>query len=111
VISPQTLQEELRKSLVEVLHMECPDVKEDDKFVELGMDSISSVEWVRVINKQYGQSIPTTRVYDYPTLEEFAGYLEKQLNKNGDSLDDLLRQVQQGTLNIEEADGQLHGFL
>jgi polyketide synthase PksN len=111
MISLQTLQEELRKSLAEVLHMECPDVKEDDKFVELGMDSISGVEWIRVINKQYGQSIPTTRVYDYPTLNEFARYLEKQLNKNGDSLDDLLRQVQQGTLDIEKADERLHRFL
>ncbi|MBP2633741.1 MAG: bacillaene synthesis, partial [Firmicutes bacterium] len=53
-ISVETLQEELTESLAEVLYMERNEVDIDKKFIDLGLDSIIGVEWVKVINKQYG---------------------------------------------------------
>lgn len=52
----------------------------DDKFIDLGLDSIIGVEWVQAINKQYGTAIAASKVYDYPSIREFAGFLEKELN-------------------------------
>ena len=80
-ISAQTLLKELRSSLAEVLYIDESDIDSDKKFIEMGLDSIIGVEWVKAINKQYGTSIPATKIYDYPSIREFAGFLEKQMNK------------------------------
>ena len=80
-ISPESLEEELRISLAEILYIERDDVDVDESFIDLGLDSVTGVEWTRMINKQYGTSIPATRVYDYPNIREFAGFMAKELNK------------------------------
>jgi polyketide synthase PksL len=109
--SPESLEQALRLSLAEILHQEPSKVRSDTPFVRIGLDSISGVQWIRVINKQFGESIPVIRLYDYPTLSEFAEFLGNRLKLPGDSLDDLLRQVQQGTLDVENAGVQLQRFL
>jgi len=74
------------------------------------------VEWIRDINKKYGTSIAATKVYDYPTIREFAEFLQRELDgqERGPvkvsakpagplSVDELLRQVQQGALDVGNA--------
>ncbi|MGD2088023.1 MAG: beta-ketoacyl synthase N-terminal-like domain-containing protein [Candidatus Aminicenantes bacterium] len=82
-VSKQSLQEELTTSLAKALNMERGDIDVNEEFVNMGLDSIIGVEWMREINKQYGISMTATRVYDYPTIFEFAGFLEKELNQRG----------------------------
>ena len=53
-ISTESLEEELTKSLAEVLYLQPSDVGVDDKFIDMGLDSILGVEWVSSIEKQYG---------------------------------------------------------
>src|SRR5690606_8301888 len=45
-------------------------------FVDLGLDSISGVTWIRAINQTYGTAIEATRVYAHPTIESFTRYLQ-----------------------------------
>ncbi|WP_090739059.1 amino acid adenylation domain-containing protein [Paenibacillus sp. Mc5Re-14] len=74
----EALAVELCTSLGEALFME-PDLVEADRpFIELGMDSIVGVEWIRSVNKHYGTAIAATRIYDYPTVRMFAGFLAKE---------------------------------
>ncbi|AUY48420.1 SDR family NAD(P)-dependent oxidoreductase [Streptomyces sp. CB01881] len=73
------LIDELRSSLAEALFLEPGEVDAGRNFVELGMDSIIGVEWVKTINRLYGTSLTATRLYDYATLRELAGYLETQM--------------------------------
>jgi acyl transferase domain-containing protein/acyl carrier protein len=104
-ISSESLLGALKISLAETLYMKPSKVDEDRNFVDMGLDSIIGVEWIRTINKQYGTTIPATRVYDYPTLHEFTGFLKDELNKTKSVfLDDLIRQVHEKTLNVEQAD-------
>jgi acyl transferase domain-containing protein/acyl carrier protein len=121
-IETASLQEELMISLAAVLDIHQSNIDVDDKFVDMGLDSITGVEWIQTINKKYGTSIAATRVYDYPSICEFAVFLEKELNGNRDgliqlslapppaSLDEVLQQVQSGCLNIEQADQLLKQF-
>jgi amino acid adenylation domain-containing protein len=104
-IPAETLQDELTASLAEALYMERSEIDIDKKFIDLGLDSIIGVEWVKVINKQYGTAIPATKVYDYPSIREFAGFLEKELYISTPSLsfDEILSQVYQGTLDAKLA--------
>uniref|UniRef100_UPI001ADF3AD2 acyl carrier protein n=1 Tax=Paenibacillus maysiensis TaxID=1155954 RepID=UPI001ADF3AD2 len=116
--SAEALQEELRTSLADALFLQPSDIDLDRKFVDMGLDSIVGVEWIRVINQQHGTDIPATKVYDYPTLRELAAYLSKQLHKHPIaeqpamelSVDDLLLQVYEGNLDSEQADQLFQQF-
>ncbi|WP_254391633.1 phosphopantetheine-binding protein, partial [Streptomyces buecherae] len=49
-------------------------------FTELGLDSVVGVEWVRAVNQEFGTSVSTTKIYQYPTLKEFADFLAGELS-------------------------------
>jgi len=73
----------LRETLARELLMS-PDTLDDDmKFIDMGLDSITAVTWIRAINKRYGLSIGATKVYSYPTLAEFYQYLLKSGSQQG----------------------------
>jgi acyl transferase domain-containing protein/acyl-CoA synthetase (AMP-forming)/AMP-acid ligase II/acyl carrier protein/ubiquinone/menaquinone biosynthesis C-methylase UbiE len=120
MIPLESLQEELAVSLAEVLYMKRSDVDIDKKFIDMGLDSIIGVEWMKLINKHYQISIPATRVYDYPTIREFTEFLAQELIQIRPealqpdtvlSLDDMLLQVEEGTLDIKEADHLFHQYI
>lgn len=72
----------LRETLARELLMS-PEMLDDDmKFIDMGLDSITAVTWIRAINKRYGLSIGATKVYSYPTLFDFYQYLLKSGNQN-----------------------------
>jgi polyketide synthase PksN len=69
------LEAELIGSLAEALYLERAQVIRDRSFVELGLDSIVGVEWVRALNKRYGLSLPTVKLFDHPTIAQLTEYL------------------------------------
>lgn len=73
--SRDELEDELVRSLANVLYMEHDQIHKDKKFVDLGLDSVVGVEWIKWINKNYGTKIPATKIYDFPTIKGFAKYL------------------------------------
>lgn len=81
VVQIEELQEELAAGLADVLYMKREGIDPERKFVEMGLDSIIGVEWINAINKQYHLSLSATRIYDYPTLREFAAFLAQQIHK------------------------------
>lgn len=76
------VKEELRNSLSEILYLEKEEIYDDLKFVNLGLDSVIGVEWVKEINKKYKTNLSATLIYDYPTLKEFSEYMENILDKH-----------------------------
>lgn len=117
----RVLQEELKKSFAEALYIKFEDVGTDKQFSDMGMDSIIGVEWIRGINKKYGISLATTRLYDYPTISEFGRFLAKELDKTSSSkgqipgseiqistLREMLEKVQNGTLSAEHGNQLLN---
>ncbi|MCD4501533.1 SDR family NAD(P)-dependent oxidoreductase [Chromobacterium vaccinii] len=73
------LQQELKASLAEALLMQPGDIDAGRSFMELGLDSIIGVEWVKALNSRYGVSLSATRIYDYPDLKALAAYLAGQM--------------------------------
>jgi NADPH:quinone reductase-like Zn-dependent oxidoreductase/acyl carrier protein len=111
------LEEKLVRSLAQALYMEQSDIDVDKPFVDMGLDSIIGVEWIQSLNKQYASNWPATCVYDYPTIRQLARFLEKDMSEHRKTIqqtsvqpmsalsqDEILQQVQQGSLHIEEAD-------
>ncbi|KZE65577.1 polyketide synthase, partial [Paenibacillus jamilae] len=123
-IRVDALEKELIESLAKSLSMDKRDIGRDDKFIDMGLDSIIGVEWVQDVNKRFGTAISATRVYDYPNIEEFSRYLAKELSKSAEAsnqvpveststqpMQSLIQKVLQGELNVEQADQlfkQLH---
>lgn len=118
------IREHLLDLLAEALFLPRSDVNIDRTFVEMGMDSIIGVEFVRAINRHYDTNIPATRVYDHPSVRAFSEFLETELSRaqpaappralpslppstrehpRPSSLDDLLQGVAHGALDVENA--------
>ncbi|MBO1583289.1 PfaD family polyunsaturated fatty acid/polyketide biosynthesis protein [Bacillus sp. XF8] len=107
---------ELANSLAEIMYLDSSQINEDIHFSELGLDSILGVEWIRVLNKRYGTTIEATTLYEYPTLREFAAWMQgNQVTQNIPSnveealtlppptLEGILQKVEQGVLEVTEA--------
>jgi len=73
------LKRSLRTSLAQALYLDEAAVDDERSFVDLGLDSIVGVEWVKAINKAYGLEISATRVYDYSNIQALARFLQSEL--------------------------------
>ncbi|MDJ1179178.1 condensation domain-containing protein [Roseofilum sp. BLCC_M91] len=73
------IKELLKQQLAEALYADISEIEEDQKFVDLGLDSIVGVEWITEINKTYNLNIKATKLYDYPTLLDFTKYITQEL--------------------------------
>jgi len=73
------LEEELTRSLAKTLYMKQSEIDANTPFVDMGLDSVSSVEWVHSINQQYASNLTARSIYDHPTIRQLAGFLEKDL--------------------------------
>ncbi|TMC16231.1 MAG: hypothetical protein E6J34_20345, partial [Chloroflexi bacterium] len=76
------LEEELARSLAQALYMQESHVDIEKPFVEMGLDSVSGVEWIWSLNKRYATNLNATCIYDYPTIRQLAGFLRKELSKH-----------------------------
>ncbi|MBL4763655.1 MAG: zinc-binding dehydrogenase, partial [Gammaproteobacteria bacterium] len=76
------LVDELQASFASILLLNHDEVAIDKPFNEMGMDSITGVEWIRIINRTYELKLPTTKLYDYSSITELARYVETQLNQS-----------------------------
>ncbi len=78
-IDHDALKRSLRTSLAKALYLDEAAIDDDRSFVDLGLDSIVGVEWVKMINKAYGLEISATRVYDYSNVQALARFLQGEL--------------------------------
>ncbi|RDZ28511.1 SDR family NAD(P)-dependent oxidoreductase [Lysobacter silvisoli] len=75
----EALKRSLRTSLAQALYLDEAAIDDERSFVDLGLDSIVGVEWVKMINKAYGLEISATRVYDYSNVQALARFLQGEL--------------------------------
>ncbi|RRS06555.1 hypothetical protein EAG18_21680 [Pseudoalteromonas sp. J010] len=73
--------EELKQMLAEELHMTADEIDDVSQFIDLGLDSITGVTWVRRINELFGTKIEATKVYSYPTLKELGRHVKSEMDK------------------------------
>lgn len=116
--SESQLEQELREMLASLLYTSEQEIHSETSFIDLGLDSILGVEWIREINDRYSVKIVATKVYDYPTLTEFTNYLHSQLNlkpsivkSEGEELSSLLAQLEQGDVEVAQAESLLNALL
>jgi acyl transferase domain-containing protein/enoyl-CoA hydratase/carnithine racemase/NAD(P)-dependent dehydrogenase (short-subunit alcohol dehydrogenase family)/acyl carrier protein len=62
----------LKVMLAQELFLKPEEIDEDTQFIDLGLDSITGVTWIRKINAHYGTDIEATKVYSHPTLQQLS---------------------------------------
>lgn len=82
-ISSTSIKSVLRKLLAEELHLQETEINEDTQFIDLGLDSITGVTWVRKINEKYATAIEATKVYSHPTLAQLSQLVQLEAEKHG----------------------------
>ncbi|BAV98082.1 SDR family NAD(P)-dependent oxidoreductase [Lysobacter enzymogenes] len=68
----------LRRLLAEELRLSEQDIGADEPFVDLGLDSITGVTWVRRINERYGTAIEAVQVYSHPNLARLSAFVAEK---------------------------------
>jgi acyl transferase domain-containing protein/acyl-CoA synthetase (AMP-forming)/AMP-acid ligase II/acyl carrier protein len=82
-----TLTREMQQQIARVLRLPNPDqIALRQRLFDLGLDSLVAVELKYKLEESLGRSLPTTLLFDYPTLESLVNYLMKGLD---DSLAEL----------------------
>ncbi len=79
----EKIRKTLRLMLAEELHMQAGDIREEKKFVELGVSSRIGMIWISRVNEEFELSIPAVRAYNYPTLKDFAKLVLAEGQKQG----------------------------
>ena len=74
------IEKYLIKTLANSLFINEDEIDKEASFIELGLDSIVGVEWIQLINKKYGISIPATKIYDYSNVKNLSDYLKEIVN-------------------------------
>ncbi|SDY98278.1 myxalamid-type polyketide synthase MxaB [Micromonospora pattaloongensis] len=70
----------LRAKLAAVLHFDgADDVPAGAKFAELGLDSLMAVELKNALESVFGVPLPTSMVFDHPTVDAAARFIDQQL--------------------------------
>ncbi|HYI12098.1 MAG TPA: SDR family NAD(P)-dependent oxidoreductase [Thermoanaerobaculia bacterium] len=67
--------EEIRLMLAELLYLDPSAIADDARFVDLGLDSILAVEFAKKLKDRFGADLRATRLYDYSTVLDLAGYI------------------------------------
>ncbi|WP_455883995.1 polyketide synthase [Serratia proteamaculans] len=78
-----SIQSTLKRLLADELYLEVEKIGDDTPFLELGLDSITGVTWVRKINQEYEIDIPATEIYTHATISALTIYLEEEIAKQG----------------------------
>ncbi|AZC18109.1 type I polyketide synthase [Pseudomonas sp. CMR5c] len=74
------VRSQIKTLLTEIIGADCVDPDPDRGFFELGLDSISLVEFKRKLEQRLGLKLSATVGFDHPTLNRLSHYLQELLS-------------------------------
>lgn len=78
----ETIQRKLMQVIRDLLLLPDGHVLDGEAtFSDLGLDSISSVGFIRGLSEEYGVNFRETLVFDYPTIDSLTEYIQAELEK------------------------------
>lgn len=86
-LQSEEIEKKIGAILCNVLHLANDDIDPTLNFKDMGIDSISSVEIVRDINKEFDSNLDAVVLYDYNTVTQLSEYMATMSIKNDYSPD------------------------
>ncbi len=77
--SASAIRQQIKEMLAQELFLQADEIDDSTQFIDLGLDSITGVTWIRKINAYYGTAIEATKVYSHPSLKQLASLLEGEI--------------------------------
>ncbi|MEM6612128.1 MAG: aminotransferase class I/II-fold pyridoxal phosphate-dependent enzyme, partial [Cyanobacteria bacterium P01_C01_bin.72] len=98
------LQSDIRGQIAKVLGFADPeDVDTQEKFADLGMDSLMAVEFKNSLQASFGDAISLTAAFDYPNVEQLTDYITQEL-ATGNVLAGVISTPQQSAKPVAQPD-------
>ncbi|WP_052752824.1 SDR family NAD(P)-dependent oxidoreductase [Kordia zhangzhouensis] len=85
--SKEQLKQMLITTLADALYLEPHEIDAEKSFIDIGLDSIVGVEWIKTINKKLTMELSSTKIYDYATINALSNYIRKELENQQSSVD------------------------
>jgi len=79
--SKESLKQMFINTLADALYLEPHEIDADQSFIDIGLDSIVGVEWIKTINKKLEMELSSTKIYDYATINALAKYVYSELQQ------------------------------
>ncbi|MEC0599323.1 SDR family NAD(P)-dependent oxidoreductase [Bacillus spizizenii] len=106
------IENRILKAWTKVLGLE--QINVNDKFYDLGGDSISAIYLVKEIENEFPSLIDVSDIFTYPSIQEMSAYLDEVINnqqssnqisdnEQEDDLDMILNKLASGDIEVSEA--------
>ena len=83
-VTATELQQLIKKLLYEILYLdEFDEFDEAENFMELGLDSVYTIEFIKRFNEETGLNLKETVIFSYPNTIELAEYATNAINMRG----------------------------
>ncbi|EMB63048.1 beta-ketoacyl synthase N-terminal-like domain-containing protein, partial [Streptococcus mutans] len=76
----ESIKQRIRSIVGKILNIPLDETIADSQFKELGVDSISGIEIIHDINRQFKIDLDTIIIYNYPTIEDLSEYIANNCN-------------------------------
>jgi len=77
-LDPVVVRERLMQMVLDAIASEEEDLQVDTPFMDAGMDSLSSVQFVTEVSREFSMKLSPSLVFDYPNVRGFLGYLVEE---------------------------------
>ncbi|MCB0210439.1 MAG: enoyl-CoA hydratase/isomerase family protein [Anaerolineae bacterium] len=77
----RSIKETLKSILIKNLHLDMNAIHDEMSFKDMGLDSISSVEIIRDVNREFGLALDAVVIYDHYNLDKLSHFIETKLPK------------------------------
>lgn len=73
-----------------------------------GMDSITAIEFTRMLSDAVGDDLPSTLIFDHPTINSIAGFVTSELIQRANEREGEM--PQHSALNVAEQQGTVEQY-
>lgn len=70
------IERALKKTVSEILHIAEEDLNLEQSFREFGVDSITGIEIIREMNKEFQINMDSVEIYEYPTITDMVNHIQ-----------------------------------
>lgn len=83
--SKEEIKKVVRKLFCGVIEMDPADLNDDKSFLDMAVDSMAAVEFIRLLRAEFGEKMTMTAIelYEHSTINKVTDHLFNLVSKNG----------------------------
>lgn len=86
LLSKDEVEESIMGILGDILETDDYSLNKEKRFVDYGLDSVSSLQFIEEINNKFNISVKTVSIFEYPNITLFCDFIFGQINSENKSI-------------------------